>query len=186
MPRESVVEATKSDTWQQYRPMNRRAFFAVGGQSAIFALATRVTSASAAGAQRQPPALNDVERRVAGVIEAFDAQGNHRTGTELDRQSGEWLSAQVQRLGVHAVLEPFTLNRIDLRSSYVRIADRRIDGLPLFDAGFTDPQGIRGALVRWAAMRRSHWWNPNPNVSPTPSRCSAIRSRRRGARRTRQ
>ncbi len=125
--------------------MNRRTFLAVGSQSAIFALATRVTSASARRAP-QPPALEDIERRAAGVIEAFDAQGQHRTGTEVDRQSAEWLSAQVKRLGVLAVLEPFTLNRIDPRSSYVRIGDRLIDGVPLFDAGFTDPQGIRGAL----------------------------------------
>jgi hypothetical protein len=126
--------------------MNRRTFLAVGGHSAIFALATRVASVSATSISQQLLALTDLERRVASVIEAFDAQGNHRTGTAVDRQSGEWLAAQVQRLGVDSVLEPFTLNRIDLRSCYVRVADRRIDGVPLFDAGFTSPEGVKGVL----------------------------------------
>jgi hypothetical protein len=126
--------------------MNRRTFLVVSGQGAISTLATRVTSASATSISQQLSALIDLERRLARVIEAFDAQGNHRTATEVDRQSGEWLAAQVQRLGVDAVLEPFTLKRIDLRSCYVRVADRRIDSVPLFDAGFTSPEGVKGVL----------------------------------------
>jgi hypothetical protein len=43
-------------------------------------------------------------------------------------------------------LEPFTLNRVDPQSCYLRVGNRRIDGVPLFDAGFTDDQGVRGRL----------------------------------------
>jgi hypothetical protein len=49
-------------------------------------------------------------------------------------------------MGVESVLEPFTLNRIDLRTCYLRIADRRIDAVPLFDAGFTNAEGTTGIL----------------------------------------
>ena len=38
------------------------------------------------------------------------------------------------------------IRRVDPQSSYLRIADRRIDGVPLFDATFTDGEGVRGRL----------------------------------------
>jgi len=33
-----------------------------------------------------------LEQRVASVLQAFDAQGNHRTGTAVDTASAEWLA----------------------------------------------------------------------------------------------
>ena len=107
--------------------MQRRAFLAFGSQTALFALAAGVAKPHATSADAEPPTQIDVEQRVASVIATYDAQGNHRTGTAVDKQSGEWLAAQMRRLGVEPVLEPFTLERVDLRSCYLRIADRRID-----------------------------------------------------------
>jgi hypothetical protein len=49
-------------------------------------------------------------------------------------------------LGAEPELEPFALNRVDPQACYLRIADRRIDGVPLFDAAFTDEEGVRGRL----------------------------------------
>ena len=74
--------------------MDRRAFLTVSGQTAMLALSAGV--AKSGGVQRgdEPPKLTEVERRVAAVIEAYDAQGNHRTGTQVDRQSGDWLATQ--------------------------------------------------------------------------------------------
>jgi len=91
-----------------------------------------------------PP--DGLEQRVAAVIQTYDAQGNHRTGTEVDKASAEWLANQVQKLGIEPSLEPFTLSRLDPQSCYLRIRDRRIDGLPLFDAGLTAIEGVRGRL----------------------------------------
>ncbi len=112
----------------------------------MFALAAGVAKVSATSADGEPPARIDVEPRVASVIAAYDAQGNHRTGTAVDRRSGEWLAAQIRRLRVEPLLEPFTLDRVELRSCYLRVADRRIEGVPLFDAGFTGPEGVKGVL----------------------------------------
>jgi hypothetical protein len=44
------------------------------------------------------------------------------------------------------------------QSCYLRVGSRRIDGVPLFDAGFTDDQGVRGNWVSLAAMQRSDCW----------------------------
>jgi hypothetical protein len=47
--------------------------------------------------ERRMPAL---EQRIAEIISAYDAQGNHRTGTAVDEASGEWLSTQVYNIGI--------------------------------------------------------------------------------------
>jgi hypothetical protein len=93
----------------------------------------------------QPRAVA-LEQRIAYVLAAYDAQGNHRTGTSSDNASAEWLARQVQQLGAKPELEPFALSRVDPQSCHLRIADRRIDGVPLFDANFTDAEGVRGRL----------------------------------------
>jgi hypothetical protein len=127
--------------------MKRRVFLAVGGETLVCALVPRATRSGLLFAQQQsqvsPGAL---EQRVAAVIQAYDAQGNHRTGTDVDRVSAEWLASEVRRLGVTPSLEPFTLNRVDPQSCYLRIAGRRIDGVPAFDARFTNAEGVRGRL----------------------------------------
>jgi hypothetical protein len=38
------------------------------------------------------------------------------------------------------------VRRIDPLSCHIRVAGRRIEGVPLFDATFTDAEGIRGTL----------------------------------------
>jgi hypothetical protein len=130
--------------------MQRRELFAAGGQTLIFTLAARATGSTGFSAlsvqQPSQDSRDTLEQRLAAVIQAYDAQGNHRTGTEVDTASAQWLAEEVRRLGVKPSLEPFTLNRVDPQSCYLRIGSRRIDGVPLFDAGFTDGQGVRGKL----------------------------------------
>src|SRR5262245_61397718 len=128
------------------REMQRRAFLAFSSQTALFVLAAGVAKSHGTSAFEEQPTQIDLEQRVASTIATYDAQGNHRTGTSVDRQSAAWLGAQIRRLGVEPFLEPFTLDRIDLRSCYLRVADRRIEGVPLFDAGFTGPEGVKGAV----------------------------------------
>lgn len=90
--------------------------------------------------------LDTVEQRLGAVVEAYDSQGIHRSGTDIDRRSADWLVDYARGLGVEATLEPFALNRIDPQPSFVRVADRCIGGMPLFDAAFTSSDGVRGRL----------------------------------------
>jgi hypothetical protein len=98
-------------------------------------------------AQERSQASSDaLERRLASIVEAYDRQGNHRSGTDVDRMSAEWLVAHAGGLGVEAVLEPFALDRIDPQSCFLRVADRCIGGVPLFDAALTGGDGVHGRL----------------------------------------
>jgi hypothetical protein len=127
--------------------MKRRALLVSGGQALLFGLAARATPSGLPSTTHESRDSSDtLEQRVAAVIQDYDAQGNHRTGTEVDRASAEWLASRLRHLGAEPSLEPFTFSRIDPQSCYLRVGDRRIDSLPLFDAGFTGSEGVRGRL----------------------------------------
>ena len=87
-----------------------------------------------------------MQQRIGSVIRAYEAQGIHRTGTEVDRKSGEWLAGEVSRIGLAPVLEEFTLSRVDPVAASITVDGRTIDGLPLFDGTFTGPEGVAGTL----------------------------------------
>jgi hypothetical protein len=123
--------------------VQRRGFLVTAGSMVVTALATGVPKLVLANGRTSPNAL---EQRLAEVIEDYDAQGNHRTGTPADDASARWLANRIEGAGAEPSLESFTVSRIDPLSCYVRIGDRRIDGVPLFDATFTSAEGERGTL----------------------------------------
>lgn len=84
--------------------------------------------------------------RVATVIQEYDAQGFHRTATDVDHRSGQWLTDQATRAGADARLESFDINRVDVRGAFIEAEGRRADGLPFFDGGFTDAAGVSGRV----------------------------------------
>jgi hypothetical protein len=87
-----------------------------------------------------------VRQRVGSVIRAYEAQGFHRTATAVDRASAEWLAAEVRAAGIEPVLEEFSLSRVDVVNASLVVNGHRIEGLPLFDGGFTTAGGIEGPL----------------------------------------
>ena len=94
----------------------------------------------------QGTAASPRESRIRRIIQAFEEQGFHRTGTPVDRASGNWLRDEARQAGLIASLEPFSLQRVDTLSTALTVGDRRIEGLPLFDAAFTNDRGVRGRL----------------------------------------
>ena len=80
------------------------------------------------------------------VIREYAQQGFHRTGTAVDRRSGDWLCEEIRRVGVEPARESFALSRIDPANAALVVGPRRIEGLPLFDGTFTGAAGIRGRL----------------------------------------
>jgi hypothetical protein len=101
---------------------------------------------SARGVAAQP-ADADRATRVARVLEEYDAQGIHRTGTAVDNRSADWLVDLARASGANARRDTFKLGRVDLRSAYIEAEGRRAEGLPLFDGTFTGPQGVVGRVA---------------------------------------
>ena len=82
--------------------------------------------------------------RVSRVIQEYDAQGWHRSGTEVDHSSAHWLAEQVKACGLDPELDRFEFSRVDPELAYVEIEGQRVEGVPLFDGGFTGPDGVVG------------------------------------------
>jgi hypothetical protein len=87
-----------------------------------------------------------VQQRIGAVIHAYEEQGFHRTGTDVDRMSGDWLANEVRRIGVEPTLEEFSLSRVDPIEASLAVDGREIEGLPLFDGTFTSSAGTEGSL----------------------------------------
>ena len=118
----------------------------VGGRTVMAAVAAATGGPNLLFARDRTPSSIALEERIADVLATYDAQGNHRTGTSVDNASAQWLARQVQQSGAEPELEPFALSRVDPQSCHLRVADRSIAGEPLFDANFTDGEGVRGRL----------------------------------------
>lgn len=85
-------------------------------------------------------------RRIARVIEEYDLQGWHRSGTEVDAASARWLADRVAGCGLEPTLESVPFDRFDPGPAYVQTGGRRVAGVPLFDGGLTGPEGVSGSL----------------------------------------
>ena len=86
------------------------------------------------------------ERRIARVVEEYDHQGWHRSGTEVDAASARWLADRVADCGPEPTVESVPFDRFDPGPAYVAAGGRRVAGVPLFDGGLTGPEGVSGEL----------------------------------------
>ena len=87
-----------------------------------------------------------LEERIAATIEAYSAQGDHRTGTAVDEQSARWLAAELEQIGVDASLDAFPLDRLTVNQAALMLGDEALEGVPLYDCTYTGEQGVRAAL----------------------------------------
>ncbi|REJ84221.1 MAG: hypothetical protein DWQ36_13315 [Acidobacteria bacterium] len=85
--------------------------------------------------------------RMARVIREYDAQGIHRTGTEVDDASARWFADLVREAGFEPQLEELTYPHSEFLQAELRLADGSVvEGIPLFDGGATGAEGVRGVL----------------------------------------
>lgn len=108
-----------------------------------------------------------MQQRIGAAIRAYEEQGFHRTGSTVDRRSGEWLAGEVRQIGLEPVLEEFSLSRVDPTDASLSVKDRRIDGLPLFDGSFTGPAGVAGPLGKLGSDAAIGLTEIQPNASET-------------------
>ena len=88
----------------------------------------------------------DQLERINRIIQEYDSQGWHRTGTLTDHESADWLLGKVLELGLSAEKESFELPMVVLGDCYLQVADKVIPGLPMYDGSFTSLEGVDGRL----------------------------------------
>ena len=84
--------------------------------------------------------------RIEARIQTFEDFGIHRTGWPADDQTTKWLIGELANAGIAAESERFAFPRVEVRRAEVRVGSDRIEGVPLYDAGFTDMGGIDGEI----------------------------------------
>ena len=120
--------------------LTRKAFLEAAGAAAVAALWPVAPSR----AQEAP--TRDALERIARFVREYDSQGDHRTGSPVDAESGRWLADRVDDAGLVPEIEWMGFSRIGIRAAYVEVGDRWAEGVPLFDGGFTDAAGVTGVL----------------------------------------
>ena len=107
---------------------------------------TRVAVDRGGGAIREARCVRAGANASSESLARDESQGIHRTGTEVDRISADWLCDEVRRAGLTPEREPFAVSRVDPFAASIVVRDRRVAAVPLFDAAFTEAAGIRGRL----------------------------------------
>jgi hypothetical protein len=90
--------------------------------------------------------MTEAEIRAANWLQAWDAQGTHRTGTIGDHAGADWLAREAAALGAEVRVEEFSFKRLDPIEAYLDIGGERIPGVPVFDALPTGADGIEARL----------------------------------------
>jgi hypothetical protein len=90
--------------------------------------------------------MTKAEIRAVTWLQAWDAQGSHRTGAPGDAAGADWLAREATALGARVEVEEFWLDRLDPVLAHLEIGGERIDGVPVFDAPPTAGDGIEGRL----------------------------------------
>jgi len=85
-------------------------------------------------------------QRIISLVREFDQQGDHRTGSQVDQQSGDWLCAQIHKVGGQAEKTRFCLPLVHVDTCKLGLADILMDGVPLFDCLFPDTGFISGTM----------------------------------------
>jgi hypothetical protein len=90
--------------------------------------------------------VTEAEARAAAWLQAWDAQGTHRTGTPGDRAGADWLAGEAAELGGAVTIEAFALDRLDPALACLEFAGELVTGIPVFDAPATGLDGVEGRL----------------------------------------
>lgn len=85
----------------------------------------------------------EAERR----IRAYERLGIHRTGWGADDAAAHWLVEELAAVGVEGRIEEFEFPQLHIRRAELRIGDRAIPGVPLYDAGTTPREGVSAPLA---------------------------------------
>ena len=89
------------------------------------------------------------EARIRAIVDAFEKQGLPPDGDRRrSRVCGLVGCREVEQAGLTPARESFSIDRVDLVDTAVVARGRRIDGVPLFDAAFTDAGRGRGPSRR--------------------------------------
>jgi hypothetical protein len=91
-------------------------------------------------------AENNMQKRIAEIISEYASQGIHRTGSEVDHISADWLKDRIASLGVEPRESSFPFQRVQPNKATLSFSELTLSGEPLYDCRYTDGEGVSGTL----------------------------------------
>lgn len=85
----------------------------------------------------------EAERR----IRAYERLGIHRTGWGADDAAAHWLVEELAAIGIEGRVEQFEFPQLHIRRAELRLGDRAVPGVPLYDCGTTGREGVSAPLI---------------------------------------
>jgi acetyl esterase/lipase len=79
-------------------------------------------------------------------VKAYAALGEHRTATDVDLATAEWLAKTLREMGLHVEFQEFTVPQFQLRSARLTVGGRSHEAFPEWPPRATG-QPVRGALT---------------------------------------
>ena len=83
---------------------------------------------------------------IAEIISEYAGQGIHRTGTNVDNQSADWLMHRIEMLDVVATDTAFEFQRLQPITTQLSLVGSTIPGVPLYDCHYTNESAITGSI----------------------------------------
>ena len=87
-----------------------------------------------------------MRQRIERDIRSWDDIADHRTGTQGAARTASWLATEVSDCGLEPKIDSFPFERRVLHECSVVAGVHHADGVPLFDGGYTDMNGVSGVL----------------------------------------
>jgi hypothetical protein len=116
------------------------------------------------------------DARMLEWIEHYASLGHHRTGSPCDQATSDWLVATLNELGLQARSLPFHCLQARVEAACVLVAQLRIEGNCLHDAGFTPAAGITAPVRPLAQCRAGELALVMPNDTFHPRQHPLMRA----------
>jgi hypothetical protein len=97
---------------------------------------------------------------------AYYNLGEHRTATEPDLKTSDWLAAELRAAGLPVMFQPFSLRQFFVRRSYLTLGDKRVRCFPLWPPRATGAEPVHAPLAAYQKGARAE---------PLKSRIAVVR-----------
>ena len=87
-----------------------------------------------------------IRQRIVEDIIGWDRQPDHRTGTDGDLETSQWMAKAIEKTGQAANLQEFKFARRTPVSCSIETGERKVQGVPFFDGGITGQRGTTTKL----------------------------------------
>ena len=85
--------------------------------------------------------------RISERIKTYESFGNHQPGSVGDDLTTAWLEHQLSEFGINAKTESFEFPLFEYNQAQLILNENIIDGIPMFDGGFTTNKKVIGPII---------------------------------------